>query len=105
MLILLGIYLWVLIQRPDLRETHVAFWKSIFSRFIPFGLLLKDMNPCPMAPIHSVNAMGLTGGLWRIEGHGDYTTIQPITRNGLNIGFIKKVRESFVSVVKRMIKK
>tara|TARA_R110002049_G_scaffold11767_1_gene54403 strand:+ start:20 stop:388 length:369 start_codon:yes stop_codon:yes gene_type:complete len=101
MFVMICLYLWLLYHRPAMREKHLCFWKELFSR----GASLRDMNPLTVEPIHSVNAMGLSGGRWKIQDYGDYTVIQPITSNGLNVGFPKKVKQSFVDVVNRLIKK
>lgn len=101
--IVLMVYGFLLIHRPQIREKHFYFFKELFSGKVN----LRDMNPSPIQtkPLHIVNAMGCSDGRWRIEDYGDMTVIQPITRTGLNVGFPKRVNESFDNVINRLIKK
>lgn len=101
--IMLMVYVFLLIHRPQMREKPLYFIKELFSGKVN----LRDMNPSPKLnkPLHVVNATGCSNGRWRIEDYGDMTIIQPITRTGLNVGFPKRVNESFDTVVNRLIKK
>jgi len=86
-----------------MRDKPLNLIKSFFSQKVT----LIDMNPSTRItePLHVVNATGFTGGRWRISDYGDMTVIQPITSAGVNIGFPKKVSESFEKVINRLIKK
>jgi hypothetical protein len=104
MSLVIGIYLFLLIHRPEMREKHLYQLKGIFGN----EFSLKDMNPEAVLnkPVRVANAMGLSGGRWRIESYGDeLTVIQPITSTGLKIGLPKQVKKSFDRVINRLIKK
>ena len=97
------VYGFLLFHRPQMREKHWYYLKSLFSSKVT----LSDINPSPVheEPLRVVNAMGCSNGRWRVSDYRNKTIIQPITQTGLDIGFPKKVNESFDSVINRLIKK
>lgn len=101
-IVMLSVYGFLLIHRPAMREKHMSFFNDLFTK----DLTLKDMNPDLLyGPSKVVLAMGLSGGRWRVADYGDHTIVQPISSNGLNVGFPRKVKKSFGEVLNRLTKK